>query len=60
MLKDLLSRTILHNLTVIHNNDAVRNIADGLNIVRNKNHRETQLRLKVCKQVQDLCTNGNV
>ena len=60
MLKDLLSRTIFHDLAVIHNDDAVRNIADSLNIVRNKNHRETQLRLEVSEQVQDLRANRNV
>ena len=60
MLEDLLGLALLDDLTAIHDDDVVRDIADRLDVMANEHHGQAELLLEVGQQVEDLRADRNV
>ena len=59
-LVELLSSPDLHDPPEVHHRDAVGNVSDDREVVRNEDVGEPEIVLKLCDEIHDLCLNRDV
>ena len=60
MTQNFRRRTLFHNAAGVHYGNAIRNLRDDAEIVRDEKHRELQLAAQFCEQLEDLRLHGDV
>ena len=56
----IIGRSELHDIAEVHNGDTVADVLDDVEVMRNKEERQSELLLQVMQQVDDLGLDGNV
>ena len=60
VIEDLFGRADFNNLSCIKNCNAVGNICNNTEVMRNENDRVIEFFLQIFDELENLCLNGNV